>query len=375
MPARYPLPSVSSSPRHPTVDRIDPRSRRREQRMRAVVYDQFGATPRLRQLPPPDCPPAGAVIRVEATGVCRSDWHGWMGHDPTIALPQVPGHEFAGVVEQVGADVRNWRSGARVTVPFVCGCGSCRQCLDGDQQVCANQTQPGFTAAGSFAELVAIDHADVNLVELPAELDFVAAAALGCRFATAYRAVVQQGGVRAGQWVAVHGCGGVGLSAVMIAVATGARVVGIDVCAHARELATQFGATAVLQPPAAAAIRELTVGGAHLSIEAIGQPAVFADSVSCLRPRGRHVQVGLLLADDSEPRLDMSSVISRELEIVGSHGMAAHSYPNMLAQIAAGTLQPARLVGRTVALEDAPQALTQLSQPGSAGTTVVLPQR
>ena len=151
-------------------------------------------------MPAPEPSPGGAVIRVEATGLCRSDWHGWQGHDPDIrTLPHVPGHELAGVVESVGTGVRSWRPGDRITVPFVCACGSCAACESGNQQVCERQTQPGFTHWGSFAEYVAIDHADANLVALPEEMTFTTAASLGCRFATSYRAVTAVGRVRAGR--------------------------------------------------------------------------------------------------------------------------------------------------------------------------------
>ena len=197
--------------------------------MRAVVFEEYGGAAAVRDVPDPAPADHGVVVEVEATGLCRSDWHGWAGHDDSIALPHVPGHELAGRVVAVGADVERWQIGDRVTVPFVCACGSCPQCVTGNQQVCDRQTQPGFTGWGSFAELVALDHADVNLVALPDALDAVAAASLGCRFATAYRAVLDQGRARPGEWVAVHGCGGVGLSAVQVAVAAGARVVAVDV--------------------------------------------------------------------------------------------------------------------------------------------------
>src|SRR5690242_10512210 len=248
--------------------------------MRAVWFDAYGAIPQLREVPEPDCPDAGVVIEVAATGLCRSDWHGWQGHDPDITLPHVPGHELAGVVEAVGPGVTRWRPGDRVTVPFVCACGTCPACAVGDQQVCERQTQPGFTHWGSFAEYVALDHADVNLVAVPPEMSFATAASLGCRFATAFRAVVQQGGVAAGEWVAVHGCGGVGLSAVMIAAASGARVVAVDVSPRALALAREFGAAECVDatgtPDTAAAIRDLTGGGAHLSLDALGSPATCA---------------------------------------------------------------------------------------------------
>ena len=339
--------------------------------MRAVVYESFGTTPQVRDVAAPVCPPDGAVIRVEATGVCRSDWHGWMGHDADIVPPHVPGHEFAGTIAELGAQVRGFAVGQRVTVPFVCGCGTCEQCLAGDQQVCANQTQPGFTHAGSFAELVALRHAEVNLVSLPDAIDAVTAAALGCRFATAYRAVTAHGRVQAGQWVAVHGCGGVGLAAIMIAVSRGARVVAVDVSAAALELARAVGAHEVLGPPSATAIVQLTGGGAHVSVEALGRASTFADSIACLRRRGRHVQVGLLLAADADPATPMGSVIGRELEIIGSHGMAAHDYAPMLADITAGRLDPRRLVSRVIGLDDAPAALVGLGTGSAPGTTVV----
>ena len=139
------------------------------------------------------------------------------------------GTSWPGRSSAVGADVRRWRAGDRVTVPFANACGTCPTCAQGNHQICDDQRQPGFTHWGAFAELVALDWADVNLVALPDGLDAAAAASLGCRFATAWRAVLQVGRVQAGEWVAVHGCGGVGLSAIMIAVAAGARVVAVDV--------------------------------------------------------------------------------------------------------------------------------------------------
>jgi alcohol dehydrogenase len=339
--------------------------------MRAVVYDAFGAIPEVRDIAAPVCPPHGVLVQVEATGVCRSDWHAWLGHDDDIVLPHVPGHEFAGVVAEVGAEVRSAAVGQRVTVPFVCACGSCEQCLEGEQQVCPNQTQPGFTHAGSFAELVAVHHADVNLVPLPDAIDSITAAGLGCRFATAYRAVVAHGQVQPNMWVAVHGCGGVGLAAVMIAAARGAQVVAVDIDEAALELARSFGAAVTLKPPAADEILEVTGGGVHVSIEALGRASTFADSLAGLRRRGRHVQVGLLVADDANPPTDMAAVIGRELTIVGSHGMPAPAYPPMLAEITAGRLQPSRLVSRVITLDEAPLALASLGSRGGGGTTVV----
>ncbi|MCK2217141.1 zinc-dependent alcohol dehydrogenase family protein [Actinomadura sp. ATCC 31491] len=342
--------------------------------MRAVAFDVFGGELDVRELPDPAPAPHGAVIRVEATGLCRSDWHGWQGHDPDIkTLPHVPGHEFAGVVEAVGADVRGWRPGARVTAPFVCACGTCPSCAAGEQQVCERQTQPGFTHWGSFAEYVAVGHADVNLVAVPEDMAFATAAGLGCRFATAFRAVAQVGEVRPGEWVAVHGCGGVGLSAVMIATAAGARVVAVDVSGDALRLAELAGATHFVNASAgdaAAQVRELTRGGAHVSLDALGSPQTCAASVESLRRRGRHVQVGLLPGGPTP--VPMGRVIGHELRLLGSHGMAAHAYPGMLELIRAGVLHPDQLVTRTIGLAEAGKALAAI---GSVpGVTIVTPR-
>jgi D-arabinose 1-dehydrogenase-like Zn-dependent alcohol dehydrogenase len=350
-------------------------SRARDRPVKAVVYSGYGMTPTLTQVPDPACPDEGVVLAVGATGVCRSDWHAWQGHEPVV-LPHIPGHELAGVVAEVGSGVTRWRVGDRVTVPFVCGCGVCEFCRVGDAQVCPHQTQPGFTGPGSFAERVAIHAADVNLVPLPDSVDFVAAASLGCRFATAFRALTAHGRLGPGDWLAVHGCGGVGLSAVMIASALGARVVAVDVADAALDWACDLGAEAVVDagrvPDPAATIREITDGGARVSVDALGSPATAVASVCCLRRRGRHVQVGLLLGSASTPPIPMDRVIARELEIYGSHGMAAHEYPPMLALVASGTLRPDLLLGKVIGLEEAGTALAAMDRPSpSAGITVI----
>ena len=345
--------------------------------MRAVVFTEFGAPPEVREIPEPGAAPDGAVIRVEATGVCRSDWHGWMGHDPDVRLPHVPGHELAGVVESVGPLVRKWKTGERVTVPFVCACGTCGACLNGEHQVCENQTQPGFTHEGSFAEYVRIDHADVNLVALPDSVDFVSAAALGCRFATAFRAVREHGHVHRDQWVAVHGCGGVGLSAVMIATELGAKVVAIDVSSAALNLAKELGAVATIDATKThdigTAVIMATGGGAHVSIDAFGSEETLAASIESLRRRGRHVQVGLLPEAVGRPTVPMARVVWLELSLHGSHGMAAHDYKPMLDLVASRTLQPGLLVTEVISLDEAPQALMDMSGPSPVGTRVIRP--
>lgn len=343
--------------------------------MKAAVYEAFGAPVTLQTVPDPVPDADGVVIRVEANGICRSDWHGWVGHDPDIQLPHVPGHELAGVVVEVGREVRRWKPGDRVTVPFAVGCGCCPQCLAGDQHICDHYFQPGFTAWGSFAQYVAIRYADVNLVPLPDALDAVAAASLGCRFITSFRAVVSQGRAAPGEWVVVHGCGGVGLSAVMIAVAMGAQVIGVDIkddaLALAQDLGARYGLNAAREPNLIEHIHDLTGGGAHVSLDALGSAITCRNSVLSLRKRGRHVQVGLMVADYRDALIPMNVVIAKELELLGSHGMQAHAYGPMLDMIVSGRLDPRRLIHKTVTLEESCAELMAMGDFPGIGVTVI----
>ena len=342
--------------------------------MRAVYYDEFLKPPRIERLKDPTPSPTGVVVKVEATGLCRSDWHGWMGHDPDIALPHVPGHELAGTIAAVGRDVKNWKAGDRVTVPFVSGCGHCPECVTGHHHICDNQVQPGFTCWGSFAEYVALEYADLNVVRLPESMAFATAAGLGCRFVTSFSAVIDKGRCLPGEWVAVHGCGGVGLSAIMIASAMGAQVIAVDLTDEKLAFATSMGAAATVngsKEKVVDAIRQITGGGAHLSIDALGHSATAMNSVRCLRKRGRHVQVGLMLADHARAAMPMDKVIAHEIEIKGSHGMQAHRYPAMFRMIERGLLKPDRLVGRQISLDEAPAALMAMDKFEGTGISVI----
>jgi alcohol dehydrogenase len=343
--------------------------------VKATIYHQFSGPIGVEEVPVPTPSKTGVVIEVKAAGVCRSDWHGWMGNDPDVKLPHVPGHEFAGVVAEVGSGVTKWKSGDRVTLPFVCGCGSCEQCLSGNHQVCDRQFQPGFTHWGAFAEYVAIDYADTNLVRLPDAMDFVSAASLGCRFVTSFRAVVDQGKVSAGQFVAIHGCGGVGLSAIMIASALGARTIAIDIADDKLDFAKSIGADEIINSlhidSVPEAIKRLTGGGAHVSIDALGDPEVCLNSLNCLRKRGKHIQVGIMESGQHLVPLPMGKIMARELEILGSHGMQAHRYPEIFALIANDRIRPQKLIGRTIALDDAPAALTEMNSFAGTGITII----
>lgn len=343
--------------------------------MRAAVYSEFNGPIAVEDLPDPAVPDGGVVIEVRASGLCRSDLFAWHGHDPSIPLPHVPGHEFAGVVVEAGSDVSGWSAGDRVIAPFCCGCGACEQCTAGNEQICDNYFLPGFTHWGSFAEYCAINHADTNLAALPEAMSYEHASILGCRMITAYRALVERARLSAGEWLAVHGCGGLGLCMVMVGAAAGARVVAVDIDERALELATAMGAAAAVTADpdngraTVEAVRDATGGGAHVSVDALGSAQVAANSVHCLRKQGRHVQAGLLAARATA--LPLATVITKELEVLGTKGMSARRYPDLMDLITTTGMDLGLLVSRTMGLDDLPEAFDTMEGFGGQGVAVV----
>jgi alcohol dehydrogenase len=341
--------------------------------MNSIYFTKFKGPLSVVDIPVPSPTNDGVVIKVEATGLCRSDWHAWMGHDSDIVLPHVPGHEFAGVISEIGGAVTKFNVGDRVTVPFVCGCGKCQYCTRGDAQVCPTQTQPGFTGFGSFAEYVAINNADFNLVTIPENVSFATAAALGCRFATSYRGLIKRAKVKSDETVAIFGCGGVGLSAIMIAKAQGANVYAIDINDDALEIAQSLGAQTINSKNTDPVAFLQNLGGAHVAVDALGSEATSGASVLSLARGGRHLQLGLLLTPSGLTAMPMARVIAWELDLLGSHGMAAVDYPEMLALVASGVLNPSLLVKREVTLEVGAQALADLNNQQQGGITIIKP--
>lgn len=342
--------------------------------VRAAAITEYQQPLIVARFDDPVTPDRGVVLEVEATGICHSDWHSWMGHEDLPGLPHVPGHEMVGVVASVGPGVSNWEVGDRVTVPFSVGCGECESCRDGYLNTCDQAFTPGFSAWGSWAEYVAIDHADLNLVRIPETFDSVDVVALGCRFITAFRAVADRGRAREGEWLVVHGCGGVGLSAVMIGSALGSRVVAVDIDPAALALASTLGAEVTVDSSQTGfidRILDVTSGGSHVSIDAVGRTETVRNSLASLRKHGRHVQVGLLLAEHGEPAIPMGPVITGEREILGVRGMPATDYDRVFELVESGAVDPARLVTGTVSLEGASDVVESMGDFRGVGVTVI----
>ncbi len=342
--------------------------------MRAALLTRYRAPLEIADLPDPDCPEDGIVLRVLACGICRSDWHSWTGSDPDIVLPQVPGHEYCGVVEEVGARVTRWKAGDRVIAPFILACGQCPACAAGNQTTCPTQVIPGFTHPGAFAERIAVPRADGNLAALPEAMDPALAAALGCRVTTAWHGLTGRASLRAGEWCAIFGAGGVGLSAMLLARAIGARTVVVDVVAEKLAHAKAHGADAVVnaaETDPAEAIREITGGGADVAIEALGIAETTVNALKSLRKLGRMVQIGMPAGAHTQMTLPMDAVYSGQLAIFGTRGMPAWRYPSLLNLIEAGQVDLTPLIARRVRLSDASAELAAFDRPAPPGVAVI----
>jgi len=348
--------------------------------MRAAILREYGDPLDITDVPAPDPPPDGAVVSVDACGLCRSDWHAWQGHgewnDDQVPHGQILGHEPAGEVVAVGEQVSAVDEGDRVVVPFSLGDGTCHNCLSGHGNVCSDGLALGFEpdAPGAFAEQVPVPAAEYNLVELPEWLSARDAAVLGCRYMTAFHALADRASLDSGEWLAVHGCGGVGLSAVQLGVALGARVVAVDPSDDARGRAASLGATVTVDPEAddpVTAIRERT-GGADVSVDALGIAETCRNSVRCLRERGTHVQIGLTTDEDrGELSLPTDWMTRWEISFLGSRGMPPTRYPALFDVLAASDIDPGELVARELVLDDVSDRLAAMSEYDTDGVEVI----
>jgi len=346
--------------------------------MRGAVITEFGKPLEVQNLPDPEPGPGDAIVQTEACGICRSDWHMWQHHwtwlGIELELPRIPGHEFGGRVVEVGSDVRNFRAGDRVTVPFHLGCGKCDLCRSGHYNLCLAHGCIGIHHDGGYGSLARVPGADSTLVRLPESVDSFTAAALGCRFMTAFHGIADQAAVRPGEWVAIFGMGGVGLSAVQIAAAIGARVIAVGRSAEKLLKATAEGAETTLKAnvDVPAEITEITKGGAAVTVDALGSIETTLPALRSLAKGGRHVQLGLTgPAESGDIPIPMDMLVFQELRILGSLGCPMSSYAGMLSMVAAGKLRPGRLVETTVSVENAGNVLAGMTGYETFGFTLI----
>lgn len=341
--------------------------------MKALVLDGVQKLA-VREVPDPTPAPDGVVLKVKANGVCRSDWHIWKG-DIAVQYPLIMGHELVGVVEEVGRNVTRFKKGDRVIVPFSMGDGTCEQCRSGNSHLCDSSTMPGVTYDGGYGEYVAVPAADANLIPLPEELEFAQAAALGCRFMTAFHGIVDRARVQAGEWVVVYGCGGVGLSAINIATALGAQCIAVDVNSGNLELAKKMGAIHTVDAREAdpvEAVLQITKGGAHVSVDALGSKVTCLNGINSLRKRGRHLQIGITKqGPEGDVPLPVTAMIMKEIEFITTLGMQAHRYGAMLPLVVQGRLSPQVMVNREISLSEVQGIFEDMTRNANTGTFVV----
>lgn len=339
--------------------------------MRAAVVRDFNEDLSIETVADPDCPETGVVLEVLACGVCRSDYHGWVGGHPKVVNGSIMGHEYCGQVVEAGAKAKH-KIGDRLIAPFILGCGDCPACQTGKSNTCENSIVPGFGAQGAYAQYVAVPY-DHNLVHLPETMEPALAAGLGCRVTTAWHALTDRAGVRVGEWVAVHGTGGIGLSALLLAKMLGARVVVVDIVEEKLTHALGLGADAAVnagKEDVASAIREITGGGAHVSIEALGIEATTNASVECLATLGRHVHVGMP-SGDGMMNINMRAIYSKQLAFYGTRGMPSWKYPSLLEMIERGEVDLSPMLDRKIALSGASAELRAMRGPTPPGTAVI----
>jgi len=339
--------------------------------MRAAVVREFNADLSIERLPDPDCPSNGVVLEVAACGVCRSDFHGWVGEHPKVSSGSVLGHEYCGTVVAAGAQAKH-KIGDRLIAPFILGCGDCPACATGKSNTCESAIVPGFGTQGAYAEYVAVPF-DHNLVHLPQTLSPALAAGLGCRVTTAWHALTDRAAVQTGEWVAIHGTGGIGLSSLLLAKMLGARVIAVDIVddklAHAKMLGADATVNAATED-AAAAIRDITGGGAQVSIEALGIAATTNASVECLAVLGRHVHVGMP-AGDGMMQINMRAIYAKQLAFYGTRGMPSWKYPKLLDMIERGDVDLSPMLDREVPLSGASAELRAMHGATPPGTAVI----
>ncbi len=341
--------------------------------MRAAVIREYRADLSLEKVADPTCETDGVVLRVLACGICRSDWHGWIGEHPRVLLGAIPGHEYCGEVVEAGP-LAKWRVGERVIAPFILSCGDCPECRSGQTTTCRAARVPGFGEPGAYAEYVSAPHAH-NLALLPDSLTPALAAGLGCRVTTAYHALTGRAALQAGEWLAVHGTGGIGLSVLLIGRALGARVIVVDVVPERLSHAMSLGAEVAIDArdgDVAGRIIAASGGGAHVSVEALGIEVTANGSLECLRPLGRHVQVGLPVGHTANMQINMNAVYMKQLAIFGTRGMPSWRYPSLLDLIERGMVDVRPIVARHVALSQASDELRAFDAPMPPGVAVIV---
>ncbi|MFB6211291.1 MAG: alcohol dehydrogenase catalytic domain-containing protein [Halobacteriales archaeon] len=350
--------------------------------MRAAVLEAHGEPLSIEDVSEPQLAPHGVIVSVEACGICRSDWHAWQGHHSWVGdrvdPGQILGHEPAGRVVEVGEQVSSLTAGDFVAIPFNLGDGTCPHCRRGRTNYCENLSGLGFSMAvqGAWAEQVHVPYAEHNAIRLPDGVAAADVAALGCRFMTAYNGLEHRADLGAGDWVAVHGCGGVGLSAIHVVDALGGRPIAVDIDPEALALADELGAEATVNAAEANAVpevvRSIADGGVDIAVDALGIAETCRNAIDCLGTRGTHLQLGLSTeAERGEIALPTDVIAMQGIDVLGSRGMPPVRYTELFGLIESGAIDPGALVTQTVELDAVSDRLQAMTTYDTVGIEVI----
>lgn len=339
--------------------------------MLAARFHAPGEPLRIEEVPIPEAGPGQVLVRVTACGICGSDVHFIEGRAPVATTPITLGHEPAGIVTEVGTGVRGIEPGQRVVVRPGAGCGRCAACGSGRDHLCEQTRVLGMHADGGLAGYLAADAS--SIIPVPDAVPLEQAAIISDAVATPYHALIERGALRAGESVAVFGCGGLGAHALQLArLAGAATVIAVDVRASALERARRSGADITInaaEERPARRIRELA-GGVDLALECVGRAETIGEAVKSLRRGGRAVVVGM----GPEPiALPPPNVFTwSEHALIGSFGSSAEHVRRLLAMAASGRLDLSGSVTALLPLRDVNAGLDMLRSPDSDAVRVVV---
>lgn len=313
------------------------------------------------------------LVKVAACGVCNTDLH-YIDHAvPTFKKPpMILGHESSGIVEDVGAQVKNFKVGDRVLIPAVFSCGHCVNCRLGRENICLNMIMLGNNIDGAYAEYVKVPAKDCQ--HLPEELPLQESSIIADAISTPYHAVKNRAQVQPGDSVIVFGCGGVGINVVQMAAAVGGVVTAVDIVESKLDIARKLGAKHAINSSQKddkeliKEVRELTEGGADIAIEAIGNPKTIELASASLKPGGCHIQVGY--SHQAAP-LNAGRLMFREIEIKGSLGCRPVDYPKLIEMVRMGKIQLKPVVTNKFKLEEINQAFDVLRE-GEALRSIIV---
>jgi len=324
--------------------------------MRAVVVAAYGGSLQVMTRPIPRPAFGEVLIKLRASGLCSTDLHLLSGRMPLGELPRIVGHELAGDIVEVGAGVSLWQVGERVSAAIDVTCGNCRYCRAGETQLCRTMKRIGFERDGGHADYVAVPAA--NLVAVPPEISYAAAAILPDAVACMYHSLIRQGGVGIGQRILILGVGGLGIHGVQIARSAGAEVMATSRQAQRLTLAEQYGAIGV--NPATQSLTEAVAAftdgeGVDVVVDNIGTRASVRDGLALLRPGGKFLVVAYLDESFEVPSLPL---FKTELEIIGCRGSTKQDLIDVMRLVAIGQITP--VLGACYGLEQITDAAARL---------------